>query len=366
FTALFSLSTAALLNSRSFLDLLSFPTRRSSDLGGARPPWPTTCPPARVCTCSWARARRCSTWAPPRTCAAGCVPTSPLRRSGNGSGRWWTWPLRSGPSRAPPRWRRPCASCAPSPSTTRATTAAPAPRSGAPGSGSPPRPTRGCRWRAPLPRSTAEHAWVRSPPGLVLLLLWRRSSRRPVCAPAPRPCPGYRPLVPAPASCSSWAGARRRACAPAPTTPRGSPAPSGCSAGTPAPRWTRCAGSWPGSLPRSGSRGRRARQILAARRREGGGWEILLLRYGRFAGTVLTPPGRSPMPAVEALRATGEQVADTTTVAGPASDEETALLADWLERPGTRLIECDLDAADGPGWSVPVHGAQHHLEQLAA
>src|SRR5699024_11921738 len=43
---------------------------------------------------------------------------------------------------------------------------------------------------------------------------------------------------------------------------------------------------------------RRARQILAARRREGGGWEILLLRYGRFAGTVLTPPCRSPMPAV--------------------------------------------------------------------
>jgi len=111
---------------------------------------------------------------------------------------------------------------------------------------------------------------------------------------------------------------------------------------------------------------RRARQILAARRREGGGWEILLLRYGRFAGTVLTPPGRSPMPAVAALSATGEQVVDTTTVAGPASDEETALLADWLERPGTRLIECDLDAADGPGWSVPVHGAQRHLDQLAA
>src|SRR5690625_7373817 len=82
--------------------------------------------------------------------------------------------------------------------------------------------------------------------------------------------------------------------------------------------------------------------------------------------SVLTPPGRSPMPAVAALSATGEQVVDTTTVAGPASDEETALLADWLERPGTRLIECDLHAADGPGWSVPVHGAQHHLEQLAA
>ncbi len=109
---------------------------------------------------------------------------------------------------------------------------------------------------------------------------------------------------------------------------------------------------------------RRARQVLAARRGTVGGWEIVLVRYGRFAGTVVTPPGRSPMPAVESLRETGEQVLDTDTLAGPASDEETALLADWLERPGTRLIECDLDAADGPGWSVPVDGAQRHLEDL--
>src|SRR5690625_1141820 len=98
----------------------------------------TTCPPAPVCTCSWDRARRCSTWAPPRTCAAGYGPTSPLRRSGDGSARWWTWPPQCARSRAPPRWRRPCGSCAPSPSTTPATTAAPAPRSGARGCGSPP------------------------------------------------------------------------------------------------------------------------------------------------------------------------------------------------------------------------------------
>src|SRR5699024_10245271 len=84
------------------------------------------------------------------------------------------------------------------------------PRTGAPGCGSPPRPTRGCRWPATLPRWTAERAWARSPPGPVLLLLWRRSSRRPVCAPAPRPCPGCPPLVPAPASCSSWVGAPHR------------------------------------------------------------------------------------------------------------------------------------------------------------
>lgn len=109
---------------------------------------------------------------------------------------------------------------------------------------------------------------------------------------------------------------------------------------------------------------RRAAQVLAARRGEVGGWEIVLVRYGRFAGTVVTPPGRSPMPAVASLRVAGEQVSDTGTLAGPASDEETALLADWLERPGTRLIECDLDPADGAGWAVPARGAQHHLHAL--
>ena len=109
---------------------------------------------------------------------------------------------------------------------------------------------------------------------------------------------------------------------------------------------------------------RRARQILAARRGQVGGWEIVLVRYGRLAGTVLTPPGRSPMPAVDSLRLSGEQVTDTGSFAGPASDEETALLADWLEQPGTRLIDCELDPADGTGWAMPVRGAQHHLHAL--
>ena len=109
---------------------------------------------------------------------------------------------------------------------------------------------------------------------------------------------------------------------------------------------------------------RRARQILAARRAESGGWEIVLVRYGRFAGTAVSSPGRSPMPVVDSLRAAGEQVQQSRTRAGTATDEETALLADWLERPGTRLIECDLAAADGSGWSLPVRGATRHLDRL--
>lgn len=101
---------------------------------------------------------------------------------------------------------------------------------------------------------------------------------------------------------------------------------------------------------------RRAAQIIAARRSGERGWEIVVLRYGRMAGTAVSAPGTNPMPVVESLRAGGEQVADTDTLAGPASDEETALLADWLEQPGVRLIETTMDRRDGPGWSQPLGG----------
>jgi len=110
---------------------------------------------------------------------------------------------------------------------------------------------------------------------------------------------------------------------------------------------------------------RRAEQLVAARRSPDRGWEILAIRYGRLAGTALSPPGRNPMPVVESLRAGGEHVRDTGTLAGPASDEETALLADWLEQPGVRLIETSLDARDGAGWSVPLDGPSRYWARYA-
>ena len=105
-------------------------------------------------------------------------------------------------------------------------------------------------------------------------------------------------------------------------------------------------------------------ELVAARRAPGGGWEVVCIRHGRLAGTVVTPPGADPMPHVDALRASAEHV-PTPTVGhhGAATAEETELLLRWLESDGVRLV-----ALDG-SWSCPVHGAQREharLEPLVA
>src|SRR5699024_9537631 len=52
----------------------------------------------------------------------------------------------------------------------------------------------------------------------------------------------------------------------------------------------------------------RCPELVAARRGADGGWEVVLMRYGRLAGTCLVPRGQDPMPPIEALVATGEVV----------------------------------------------------------
>ena len=53
---------------------------------------PSSCRTSPGSTCSATRATRCSTSAPPRTCAAGSAPTSPRARPGPGWARWSAWP----------------------------------------------------------------------------------------------------------------------------------------------------------------------------------------------------------------------------------------------------------------------------------
>ncbi|GAB2680216.1 DEDD exonuclease domain-containing protein [Thalassiella azotivora] len=92
-------------------------------------------------------------------------------------------------------------------------------------------------------------------------------------------------------------------------------------------------------------------ELVAARRSPKGGWEVVLVRWGRLAGTTTTPPGADPMPFVEALRATGEVVARPPGPVGAAHPEETEKVLRWLESPGVRLV-----ALEG-SWSCPVNGA---------
>lgn len=106
---------------------------------------------------------------------------------------------------------------------------------------------------------------------------------------------------------------------------------------------------------------REAAELVAARRRDSGGWEVVCVRYGRLAGTTLTPAGADPLPYITALRETAEVVSSPSgaKVPGPvALAEETELVLKWLEQPGTRLV--DLDGR----WTCPVGGAGASRAQL--
>lgn len=78
-----------------------------------------------------------------------------------------------------------------------------------------------------------------------------------------------------------------------------------------------------------------SREIVAARR-EGSGWQIAAIRYGRLAGTARAQA--HPLGAAEALLAVAEAVGRPRLAGGAAHPEETELLASWLWSRDTRLI----------------------------
>ena len=94
-----------------------------------------------------------------------------------------------------------------------------------------------------------------------------------------------------------------------------------------------------------------APELAAGLRTPRGGWELVLIRYGRLAAATVSPPGADPWPYVQALRDGGEQV-DPPTPPRPATHpEETEQILRWLEQPRVRLIELD------GTWAEPLHGA---------
>ncbi|WP_432493217.1 DEDD exonuclease domain-containing protein [Kineococcus gypseus] len=105
-------------------------------------------------------------------------------------------------------------------------------------------------------------------------------------------------------------------------------------------------------------------ELVAARRctpepgwREGG-WELVLVRHGRLAGTTVTPRGADPVPHVAALRATGEAVEPPGPGRAGLLVEETDALLAWLDQPGVRLVSlAGAEGAQAPPWALPVRGA---------
>jgi DNA polymerase-3 subunit epsilon len=104
-------------------------------------------------------------------------------------------------------------------------------------------------------------------------------------------------------------------------------------------------------------------ELVAARRRDDGGWELVLVRHGRLAGTAVSQAGVDPRPAIASLQSAGEHVVGAVAPMPAAHPEETEEVLRWLEQPGVRLV--DLDGQ----WAVPLHGAagaRYRLEPTAS
>jgi len=101
-------------------------------------------------------------------------------------------------------------------------------------------------------------------------------------------------------------------------------------------------------------------EIVAARPTPQGGWEVICVRFGRLAGTTMTPHGGDPRPYIEALVASAENVGASPGPAASASAEETEKILRWLDSPDVRMVTIDGE------WTCPVHGAGAARDNLDA
>src|SRR5439155_9571991 len=102
------------------------------------------------------------------------------------------------------------------------------------------------------------------------------------------------------------------------------------------------------------------RELVAARPRFDGGWDLVVVRHGRMAAAGVAPQGAAPRPYVDALVATAETVPGGVGPTPSATAEEMDCILRWLAEPGTRLV--DLDGV----WCSPAAGAAGTGEWLRA
>lgn len=103
-------------------------------------------------------------------------------------------------------------------------------------------------------------------------------------------------------------------------------------------------------------------ELVAARPAERGGWEIVVVRHARLAGTAIAPRGSDPLAVAESLRASAEHVPAPVPPAPACHPEEAELVLDWLDSPGVRLVATSGEAP--LAW--PVRGASAHTGLTSA
>jgi DNA polymerase-3 subunit epsilon len=103
----------------------------------------------------------------------------------------------------------------------------------------------------------------------------------------------------------------------------------------------------------------RCPEIVAARK-EGGQWQVHVIRHGRLAAAGVIPPGADAGLWVTGLSASAETVLPTFGPLPAACAEEAETLLRWLESEGVRLVHVEGD------WTCPVRGAERHSSAYSA
>lgn len=97
-------------------------------------------------------------------------------------------------------------------------------------------------------------------------------------------------------------------------------------------------------------------ELIAARRRDDGGWDLALIRRGRLVAAGVAPRGVNPWPYLDAMRDTAETLPGLAAGPLPASSsEEVEIILRWLDDPATKLVQ-----ASAP-WSSPAFGSHSCL-----
>lgn len=91
---------------------------------------------------------------------------------------------------------------------------------------------------------------------------------------------------------------------------------------------------------------------------EGAGrvWEIVVVRYGKLAGTATCTRHNDVAAQIRTLRAIAEYVAPATPPMPACLPEEAHLILNWLESPGVRLVHSETP------WALPVKSALAHVD----